>query len=85
VASFGASFIANLLHPFEVLKTRLQSTDFVNRGHDGKPIMNLVPKYKGMASAFSDILHTEGLRGLYKGFLFSFLSSSLSNALFFSM
>jgi hypothetical protein len=25
-ASFGASLIANLFHPFEVLKTRLQST-----------------------------------------------------------
>jgi hypothetical protein len=83
-ASFIATFITNVLHPFEVIKIRFQSKQYFKLGHDGKlNHQNLVPKYSSVLSAFRDIYRTEGLNGLYKGFMVSFLTQSIAQSIFF--
>jgi len=47
--------------------------------------MNNVPLYRNSIQATQCILKEEGIRGLYKGFAFSFLTNSLSTSLFFSL
>jgi hypothetical protein len=36
ISSFVANYIAGILHPFDVIKTRFQSNLPYNLGHDGK-------------------------------------------------
>lgn len=56
VASFTANYIAGILHPFDVIKTRFQSIILMDLGHDGKlPNQNIVPKYNGIFHAFQEI------------------------------
>lgn len=54
----GGIISALLLHPLDLIKTRFA----VNDGHSRS-----VPQYKGLKSAFEQIIKTEGVRGLYKG------------------
>jgi hypothetical protein len=55
-ASFVANYIAGLLHPFDVIKTRFQSWIYYHLGHDGKSAhQNIVPKYDGIMNAFKEI------------------------------
>ena len=53
-------------------------------GHDGKD-RNLVPKYKGILNAFSEIYKKEGIRGLYKGMIASVIGQSLARVIFFTV
>lgn len=53
ISSFVANYIAGLLHPFDVIKTRFQSRKSNDLGHDGKAAhQNIVPKYDGILNAF---------------------------------
>lgn len=56
LASFSASLISNLFHPFEVIKTRLQSKLDGKVGHDGKKNNNIVPEYRNTFQAVKTIL-----------------------------
>jgi len=47
--------------------------------------MNNVPLYQNSIQAVQRILKEEGMRGLYKGFAFSFLTNSLAISIFFSL
>ncbi|KRX09176.1 Mitochondrial carrier domain [Pseudocohnilembus persalinus] len=78
LAAFGSSFVLGLLHPLDVIKTRLQS-------HDGSKINNIVPKYNSIIDAVQQIKKNEGLKGFYKGYLFSFCAASISRVLFFTL
>jgi len=84
IASFVANYIAGILHPFDVIKTRFQSNSQSNKGHDGKGSQeNLVPKYRGVYHAFKDIIAQEGLQGIFKGFYISLFSQAVASSLFF--
>lgn len=49
VASFIATYIAGVMHPFDLIKTRFQSILNFITGHDGKSnAQNQVPKYDGI-------------------------------------
>lgn len=76
-AGIAGSFTQHLLHPFDLIKVRLQSHD------SGKPDQNLVPKYRSVIDSFKQIYRQEGIRGFYKGVLITLLSSQLSYAIFF--
>ena len=70
-AAFKAQLCIQLLHPLEVIRTRLQS-------HDGST-RNLVPNYRNSAiTAASEILREEGLAGLYRGAGFSLVANCSS-------
>eukprot|EP00775_Hariotina_reticulata_P003272 gene3272-3549_t len=58
-----------LLHPFDVIKTRLQV-------QDGMP--GQLPMYKGTLDAVKTIVRTEGWRGLYAGLTPSIIGSTIS-------
>jgi len=59
ISSFIANYIAGILHPFDVIKTRFQSNHLYHSGHDGKaPTQNIVPQYGGIIKAFKDIYKT---------------------------
>lgn len=62
LAAFSSSFCVQILHPFDLIKTRFQSHD------GGSGSGNQVPEYRGIRHAFSKIYSEEGFKGLYKGF-----------------
>lgn len=76
-AGIAGSFTQHLLHPFDLIKVRLQSHD------SGKPEQNLVPKYRSVIDSFKQIYQAEGARGFYKGVVITLLSSNVSYAIFF--
>jgi solute carrier family 25 folate transporter 32 len=78
IAASLACLIEQVLHPLDVIEARFQS-------HDGQKNNNLVPKYRGVASASLEIAATEGVRGLYKGVSLSLLSTNMSRTLFFGV
>lgn len=83
-ASFIATYCSGLVHPLDVVKTRLQSNANDYSGHDGKSKSeNLVPKYGSIHKALKYIYRDEGLRGLYKGFYVSLLCQAGAMSLFF--
>jgi hypothetical protein len=46
IASFIATYIAGVMHPLDLIKTRFQSRTLYHIGHDGKSnAENQVPKY----------------------------------------
>jgi hypothetical protein len=55
-------------------------------GHDGiNNNKNLVPKYSGMIDAGQKIYKMEGIKGLYKGAIYTLFAQSVSSSLFFGM
>jgi solute carrier family 25 folate transporter 32 len=82
-ASFFATYVAGVVHPLDLIKTRFQSKTLFISGHDGKGHDNLVPKYSGINNALKSIYKSEGLRGLYKGFYISLLCQATSMSVFF--
>ncbi|CAJ2635673.1 unnamed protein product [Trifolium pratense] len=72
-AAAGFATVA-VMHPLDVVRTRFQ----VN---DGRP--SHLPSYKNTAHAIFTITRTEGLRGLYAGFLPGVLGSTISWGLYF--
>ncbi|GAQ81348.1 mitochondrial substrate carrier protein [Klebsormidium nitens] len=64
-----------LLHPLDVIKTRLQV-------QDGAGLQ--IPKYRGTFHAFRSILQNEGGRALYGGLGPAILGSSISWGIYFS-
>ncbi|GBF94373.1 folate transporter chloroplastic [Raphidocelis subcapitata] len=58
-----------LLHPFDVIKTRLQVQDGVQ---------GALPSYKGATDAVKTILRTEGWRALYSGLSPAIIGSGVS-------
>lgn len=78
VASALASLMEHTLHPFDVIRTRLQS-------HDGQKEGNLVPHYRRISDAFKMILKEEGIRGLYRGMLFTVISGNISRTIYFGL
>lgn len=84
VASFIATYIAGVMHPLDLIKTRFQSYCFHYVGHDGKSNAdNEVPKYEGIIKGLRKIYRDEGFKGLYKGFYISLLSQAMATAFFF--
>ncbi|OQS02264.1 solute carrier family 25 member 35-like [Thraustotheca clavata] len=68
--SLGASLISGLaistfMHPFDVVATRLASQKVSRHGHGAL--------YTGVSDCFRKVLMTEGLQGLYKGWLAGYL------------
>ncbi|KAF7828900.1 folate transporter 1, chloroplastic isoform X1 [Senna tora] len=63
-----------VMHPLDVVRTRFQV-------HDGR--VTLLPSYKNTAHAIFTIARSEGLRGLYAGFLPAVLGSTISWGLYF--
>ncbi|KAK3433819.1 hypothetical protein EUGRSUZ_D01095 [Eucalyptus grandis] len=61
-------------HPLDVVRTRFQA-------NDGRVVC--LPAYRNTAQALFTIARSEGLRGLYAGFLPAVLGSSLSWGLYF--
>ncbi|KAL5063731.1 hypothetical protein RYX36_025468 [Vicia faba] len=72
-AAAGFATVA-VMHPLDVVRTRFQ----VNDGR-----VSHLPSYKNTAHAIFTITRTEGLRGLYAGFLPGVLGSTISWGLYF--
>lgn len=84
ICSFASTYIAGIMHPLDLIKTRYQSTLIIYLGHDGRAnTMNLVPKYSGVIKGLKEIHGNEGFKGLYKGFYISLLSQGLATGFFF--
>eukprot|EP00386_Alphamonas_edax_P004058 GDKI01012651.1.p1 GENE.GDKI01012651.1~~GDKI01012651.1.p1 ORF type:complete len:322 (-),score=34.82 GDKI01012651.1:107-1072(-) len=74
VASFTAAVVVcGLLHPFDLIKTRLQ----VSASAAGA-----IPTYYGTRDAAWSIYRSEGVRGLYKGLTATVIASGVSWGLF---
>ncbi|EAR86367.3 folate carrier protein, putative (macronuclear) [Tetrahymena thermophila SB210] len=78
-AAFCSTFCVQILHPFDLIKTRFQSHDGMKGGN------NIVPQYKNIRNAFQTIYSQEGVRGLYKGFGWTLFAQSVSRVLFFTL
>ena len=78
MASILANFVEHTLHPFDVIRTRMQS-------HDGQKKGNVVPNYKNISTAFKTILKEEGFRGMYKGMLFTLTAITISRSAYFGL
>ncbi|KAI4314811.1 hypothetical protein L6164_027680 [Bauhinia variegata] len=72
-AAAGFATVA-VMHPLDVVRTRFQ----VNDGR-----ISHLPSYKNTVHAIFTIARSEGLRGLYAGFLPSVLGSTISWSLYF--
>ncbi|XP_058766835.1 folate transporter 1, chloroplastic-like isoform X1 [Vicia villosa] len=72
-AAAGFATVA-VMHPLDVVRTRFQ----VNDGR-----VSHLPSYKNTAHAIFTITRSEGLRGLYAGFLPGVLGSTISWGLYF--
>ncbi|RZC23505.1 Folate transporter 1, chloroplastic [Glycine soja] len=72
-AAAGFATVA-VMHPLDVVRTRFQ----VNDGR-----VSNFPSYKNTAHAVFTIARSEGLRGLYAGFLPGVLGSTISWSLYF--
>ena len=82
--SFISTYVAGIMHPLDVIKTRLQSKQVIDQGHDGRSRSeNLVPQYKGVFDAVRTIHKEEGLRGLFKGYHISMVTQASVTAMFF--
>jgi solute carrier family 25 folate transporter 32 len=76
VAGIGAGLISTLtLHPLETVKIRLQV-------HDGKL---LTLKHNGTFKTISDIIKTEGYKGLYQGLSPNLIGNTISWGVYFSI
>ncbi|MED6150554.1 Folate transporter 1, chloroplastic [Stylosanthes scabra] len=74
-AGATAGFVTvSVMHPLDVVRTRFQ----VNDGR-----VSHVPNYKNTVHAIFTIARSEGLRGLYAGFLPGVLGSTISWGLYF--
>ncbi|XP_064119933.1 mitochondrial basic amino acids transporter-like [Macrobrachium nipponense] len=60
-------------HPFDTVKVRLQTQDFLN------------PKYRGTWHCFSDTIKKESVRGLYKGMSSPMAGVAVVNAIVFGV
>ncbi|KAK7074734.1 hypothetical protein SK128_021830 [Halocaridina rubra] len=60
-------------HPFDTVKVRLQTQDFLN------------PKYRGTWHCFSDTVQKESVRGLYKGMSSPMAGVAVINAIVFGV
>lgn len=70
----AGSFAVLLLHPFDVIKTRLQV-------QDGAGVA--LPQYKGPIDAIRTIMRTEGWRSFYKGLTPALIGSGVAWAAYF--
>jgi len=78
LSAVSSSAIATLLvHPLDVVKTRLQVQDKVRRDHSR-------PHYSGFSHALVSIRRTEGFRGLYAGLTPSLLGNSVAWGSYFA-
>ena len=56
LCSFAATYIAGIMHPLDLLKTRYQSINHIIIGHDGRGnSFNLVPRYEGVFQGLKQI------------------------------
>lgn len=60
-------------HPFDTVKVRLQTQDFLN------------PKYRGTLHCFADTIQRESVRGLYKGMSSPMAGVAVINAIVFGV
>ena len=79
VAGVASSLTIQMLHPFDLIKTRFQSHDSGSDKH------NAVPKYKGVLSSIKDIVSSEGKFSLFKGVSINLLAGTMSYGFFFGM
>lgn len=78
-AGVAASFCQHLLHPFDLIKVRLQSHD------SGRNEQNVIPRYRSLVESFKNIYRQEGVRGFYKGMVLSIVASNISYGIFFAL
>lgn len=74
IAGFAGGLALQLLHPLDLIKTRLQTMD-------GSPFSN-TPQYANYRNAVKSILRTEGRLGLFKGMWFSMVTNVLIGSFF---
>lgn len=72
--ALGSMTSNTLVYPLDLLSTRCQTQ---SRGRDGKR------GYQSISAALQEIVHQNGVRGLYQGLASDTLSNTLSNFLFF--
>lgn len=78
----AAGLLAKLaVYPFDLTKKRLEVVNF----DEARSKFGQTRTYSGMMHCFSDIIHTEGFRGLYKGIAPSLLKAYLSTAVTLSI
>lgn len=74
IAGFAGGLALQLLHPLDLIKTRLQSLD-------GSKYSN-TPQYNSYKDAVKSILYREGKFGLFKGMWFSMFTNILIGSFF---
>ena len=74
IAGFSGGLALQLLHPLDLIKTRLQSLD-------GSRFSN-TPQYSNYRDAVRSIIRQEGKFGLFKGMWFSMLTNILIGSFF---
>lgn len=79
LAGMASSLTIQILHPFDLLKTRFQSHD------SGPRNTNLVPKYTSILDSIRSVVKTEGYGALFKGVSIAMIGNNLSYGLFFAL
>lgn len=78
LSGMAGAVTIQLLHPFDLIKTRFQSHD------SGPNHQNVVPKYNSMAHSFKKIFKEEGPTAFFRGAGISLIGNQVSYALFFA-
>lgn len=78
-AGMAASLTNQILHPFDLIKTRFQSHD------SGPRNTNLVPKYGSILNSIKTILKEEGPGAFFKGVSIALIGNNLSYGMFFAL
>lgn len=73
-AGVMGSLSIQILHPFDVIKTRAQASESMHNSN-----------YKNMIVTARNIFHNEGIRSFYKGIGVSVFASNVSYGLFFAL
>ena len=79
VAGVASSMTIQMLHPFDLIKTRFQAHDSGSDKH------NAVPRYRSVLSSIKDIVSTEGKFSLFKGVSINLIAGTTSYGFFFGM
>lgn len=75
----AASLTIQILHPFDLVKTRYQSHD------SGPRSQNLVPKYTSILNSIKTIMKEEGSAAFFRGVSIAIIGNNLSYGLFFAL
>lgn len=78
VSGMAGAITIQLLHPFDLIKTRFQSHD------SGPNKQNVVPKYSSLYDCIKKIVKEEGPTAFFRGAGISLVGNQVSYALFFA-